>query len=70
MKTIRERIDEARQKDYVTVQELALLVNVSERTIWRRLPQLGQVIRSGRICRLNRRQAVRYFLNLQAEERA
>lgn len=64
MTSIRERIDAARQKDYITVQECALLVNVSERTVWRRLPHLGHVLRDGRITRLNRRVAVRFFLKL------
>lgn len=64
MTTIKERLDAARQKDYVTIQECALLVNVSERTVWRRLPQLGQVVKSGRITRVNRRNAVRFFLGL------
>lgn len=64
MKSIRDRLAAAREKDYVSIQELALLVGVSERTVWRRLPQLGQIIRNGHITRVNRRQAVRYFLNL------
>lgn len=62
--TIRERIELARQKDFITVEECALLVGVSERTIWRRLPFLPQVVRDGRIVRLHRVSAVRYFLKL------
>ena len=61
---IRDRIELARQKDYVSIQEVALLVGVSERTVWRRLPYLGHVLRNGRITRVNRRIAVRYFLNI------
>lgn len=64
--TIRERIELARQKDYITIQECALLVNVSERTVWRRLPHLGHVLRDGRITRINRRLAVRFFLKIDA----
>ena len=64
MKTIRERIEDARQKDYISIEEVALLVGVSERTVWRRLPHLGHVLKSGRITRVNRRLAVRYFLGL------
>lgn len=60
--TIRERLDVARQKDYVTVAECALLVGVSERTVWRRLPKLDRVIREGRIVRVHRVTALRYFL--------
>lgn len=68
--TIRERIDAARQKDYITIAEVALLVGVSERTVWRRLPHLGHVLKNGRITRVNRRLAVRYFLGLVNENRA
>lgn len=64
MTSIRARLDAARQKDYITVQECALLVNVSERTVWRRLPQLGHILRDGRITRVNRRLAVRFFLKI------
>lgn len=66
MKPVKERLAEAREKDYVTVQECALLVSVSERTVWRRLKaeKLGTPVRDGRIIRVNRRLAVRYFLKL------
>lgn len=64
MKSIRDRLDAAREKDYVSVAECALLVNVSERTVWRRLPFLGHILRNGRITRINRRLALRYFLHL------
>lgn len=64
--SIREQIDFARQQDYVTVRQCALLVNVSERTVWRRLKdeKLGTPVRDGRIVRVNRRLAVRFFLKL------
>jgi DeoR/GlpR family transcriptional regulator of sugar metabolism len=62
MPTIRERLETIRQRDFVTVKELALLIGVSERTIWRRLTELPYVIRNGRITRIHRATAVRYFL--------
>ena len=60
--TIRERIASARDKEFISVEECALLVGVSERTIWRRLPKLDRVIRDGRITRIHRATALRYFL--------
>ena len=60
--TIRERIAEAREKEFITVEECALLVGVSERTIWRRLHQLDRVIRNGRLTRVHRATALRFFL--------
>jgi DeoR/GlpR family transcriptional regulator of sugar metabolism len=62
MPTIRERLEVIRQRDFVTVKELALLIGVSERTIWRRLAELPHVIRNRRITRIHRATAVRYFL--------
>jgi DeoR/GlpR family transcriptional regulator of sugar metabolism len=60
--TIRQRLELIRQKEFVTVQDFALLVGVSERTIWRRLPVLPNVIRNGRVTRIHRSSALRYFL--------
>jgi hypothetical protein len=60
--TIRERLELIRQQEFVTVQSLALLLSVSERTIWRRLADLPHVIRNGRVTRIHRASAVRYFL--------
>jgi DeoR/GlpR family transcriptional regulator of sugar metabolism len=62
MESIKERIDAAKQKDFITVEECALLVGVSERTVWRRLSQMERVVRDGRIVRLHRSTAVRFFL--------
>lgn len=59
---IREQIDTAKQKDFISVSECALLVGCSERTIWRRLAKLDRVIRDGRVTRLHRATAMRYFL--------
>lgn len=60
--SIKERIDAARQKEFISVEECALLVGCSERTIWRRLTKLDRVIRDGRITRLHRATVLRYFL--------
>jgi DeoR/GlpR family transcriptional regulator of sugar metabolism len=64
--SVRERLDAIRQREFITVEELALLVGVSERTIWRRLTNLPHVIRTGRITRIHRVAAVRYFLSRPA----
>jgi len=66
MATIRDRLDVIRQREFITVSEFALLVGVSERTVWRRLPELPHVIRSGRITRIHRLTAVRHFLRKSA----
>ena len=60
--TIRERLELIRQREFISVQDFALLVGVSERTIWRRLPRLPNVIRDGRVTRIHRASALRYFL--------
>lgn len=60
--SIKERIERAKQRDFITVEECALLVGVSERTIWRRLPAIDRVVRDGRIVRLHRITALRFFL--------
>jgi len=60
--TIRERLQRIQQQEFVTVQDFALLVGVSERTIWRRLPGLPNVIRDGRVTRIHRASALRHFL--------
>ena len=60
--TIRERLETIRQQEFVTVQDFALLVGVSERTIWRRLTELPHVIRNGRVTRILKASALRHFL--------
>jgi len=60
--TIRERLQRIQQQEFITVQDFALLVGVSERTIWRRLPGLPNVIRDGRVTRIHRASALRHFL--------
>jgi DeoR/GlpR family transcriptional regulator of sugar metabolism len=59
--TIRERLETIRQQEFVTVQDFALLVGVSERTIWR-LTELPHVIRNGRVTRIHKASALRHFL--------
>lgn len=68
--TIRERSELAKQKEFITVEECALLVGVSERTVWRRLPKIDRVIRDGRVVRLHRVSAIRYFLKWPAMQPA
>lgn len=60
--TIRERLSLIRQQEFVTVESLALLVGVSERTMWRRLADLPHVIRDGRVTRIHRASALHYLL--------
>lgn len=61
--TIRERIERARQLEYVTLEECCLLVSVSKSTVRRRLPKLGaaDLLRDGRIVRVRRVAFVRLF---------
>lgn len=61
---IRERLDRAKQLEYVTVQDGALLVGVSIKTIRRRLPRLTgatDLLRNGRILRVKRLALLRLF---------
>ena len=60
--TIRERLELIRQQEFVTVESLALLLGVSERTIWRRLTDLPHVIRDRRVTRIHRASALRHFM--------
>ena len=60
--TIRERLELIQQKEFVSVKEFALLVGISERTVWRRMPDFPHVIRNGRVTRIHRVSALRYFL--------
>lgn len=61
--TIRERLDRARQLEYVTLEECCLLVSVSKSTLRRRLPKLdaADLIRDGRIVRVRRVAVLRLF---------
>ena len=64
--TVRERLEFIKQQEFVTVESFALLVGVSERTIWRRLGELPHVIRDRRITRIHRASALRHFLKRSA----
>lgn len=61
MKNIRERIETAKQLDYVTVQDFSLLSGISERTIWRRIKDglFPHVLRNRGITRIHRASAMR-----------
>lgn len=61
MTSIRERIETARQQDYVSIQDLSLLANISERTLWRRLKDglFPHVLKSRGITRIHRASAMK-----------
>lgn len=55
MPTIRELLDQAAREEYLSVELLALLLNVSEDTIVRKvIPQVDGVLRVGRQYRIPR----------------
>lgn len=62
--TIKDRLDRARQLEYVPVPDFALLTGISERTIWRRLKAglFPRVLHSGRITTIHRASALRVML--------
>ncbi len=61
--TIRERIDSARSQEYLTVEQLALLIQYSPQTIYRKAKRgdIPGVIRFGRSLRFHRVIALRAF---------
>lgn len=61
MTSIRDRIETARQLDYVSVQDFSLLSGISERTIWRRLKEgiFPHVLKNRGITRIHRASAMR-----------
>jgi excisionase family DNA binding protein len=63
--TSREQIEHVGAQEFVTVHEAALLLNISERTIWRRLRagKLHFELSDGRIRRLRKAAVVRFFKN-------
>jgi len=65
--TIGERLSRIKQLEFVSVADLALLLGVSERTVWRRLPKLPNVVRDGRITRIHRRSAMHHFLDRSSQ---
>ena len=56
--SIRAQIDLAKHQEFVTIDQLALLLQVSPLTIRRRLPRFPQVIRDGRMIRIHRVTAI------------
>jgi hypothetical protein len=59
--TIRERLATIRDLEYISVNDLALLTGLSERTVWRRLQAnaFPFVLRSGRVTTIHRASALR-----------
>lgn len=62
-RTIRERLDTARQQDWITLDDSCLLVSVSKSTLRRRLVKLdaADLLRDGRIVRVRRVAVLRLF---------
>ena len=58
-RTIREQIEDARVQEFVSVDELALILNVSSKTIRRHLHTFPWVLRSTRLIRIHRLQALK-----------
>lgn len=54
--TIREQIEQAKQKDLLSVEEVSLLTGVAERTIYRKIQvrKIPGLVRFGRIVRFKR----------------
>jgi predicted DNA-binding transcriptional regulator AlpA len=59
-KPIREQIEAAKQLDYVTIEQLSLLSNISVRTLWRRLADgtFPHTLRNKGITRVHRASAL------------
>lgn len=56
--SIREQIEFAKHQEFVTIEQLALLLQVSAQTIRRRLPRFPQVIQTGHTIRIHRVTAI------------
>lgn len=61
--TVRERLEQIRQQEYLTVSECALLLTCSPKTIRKYHRQIPMTARIGRVIRIHRVSAVRYFLD-------
>ena len=58
MQTIRERIDEAKAQEYLTVEQLALLTQYSTLTIYRRAKDIPGYVKFGKRIRFLRSAAL------------
>lgn len=68
--TIKAQLDAIRQKDFLTLTEAALLLGVSVKTLRRRQARIPGTIRDGRVIRLHRVSAVRFFLQVRPRPQA
>lgn len=61
---IRDAIDMARSQEFVTIDQLALLLQVSPKTVWRRVKagKVKGVAREGRLVRINRVIALHHWM--------
>ena len=67
MPTIRERIDAAKQQEYLTVEQLALLTQYSTLTIYRRAKQIPGYVKLGKGIRFLRTAALTWGRQSQAK---
>lgn len=58
-KPIREQIEDARIQEFVSVEQLALILNISPKTVRRHLHEFPWVIRTKRLIRIHRLQAIK-----------
>jgi excisionase family DNA binding protein len=58
--TIRERIEQAKMREWITVEEFALLLGYDPQTVWRKVRRgdIPGVVRHGRTIRINRAEAL------------
>lgn len=64
---IRDAIDLARSQEFVTIEQLALLLQASPQTVWRRIKagKVKGVLREGRFVRINRVIAMHHWMKQQ-----
>jgi len=62
--SIRDAIDIARSQEFVTIPQLALLLQVSPKTVWRRVKAgtVKGVVHDGRLVRINRVIALHHWM--------
>lgn len=70
MLTIRQRIEAARQLDFVSVQDFSLLTGISERTVWRRIRDglFPHVLKNQGITRIHRQSAMKALRPTQQDQ--